>query len=240
MIEIKVLASGSRGNCTALRSGSTTILLDAGIMYSTIREALDFKNPAAALITHEHGDHARLSTIRELLNRGVDLFMTAGTAEALNLTKHHRLHLISHGRTYLINNKFEFFSPNIVHDAAEPVGFEIIDHNDDRVHSDDYLSYVTDTGELPSRYDEQLSKLIIEANHSEGALQASNISANLKRRIWENHLSIEQVERFFRESYLPALREVHLIHVSKRHGDAAQFQRRVQAILPKVEVKAAW
>lgn len=232
MIEIKVLASGSRGNCTALRSGSTTILLDAGILFSTIREALDFKNPAAALITHEHGDHARPSTIRELLRRGVDVYMTGGTAEALNLPEHHRLHIFS------ANSSFQAADVTVkafetVHDAAEPSGFMVSD-------GVDTIGYITDTGALEAFPDLALTKLIIEANHSEGALQASNISVNLKRRIWENHLSIEQVERFFRESELPALCEVHLIHVSKRHGDAAQFQRRIQAIVPEVEVKAAW
>ena len=233
MIEIKVLASGSRGNCTALRSGSTTILLDAGIMFSTIREALDFKNPAAALITHEHGDHARLSTIRELLNRGVDLFMTAGTAEALHLANHHRLHIFSANNMFSAAG-FTCGSIPTAHDAADPVAYLVMDSSGDTV------TYFTDSGAIPLNSGNVRTKLIIEANHGEGALQASNISANLKRRIWDNHLSIEQVERFFRESELPSLKEVHLIHVSKRHGDAAQFQRRVQAILPKVEVKAAW
>ncbi len=233
MIEIKVLASGSRGNCTALRSGSTTILLDAGIMFSTIREALDFKNPAAALITHEHGDHARLSTIRELLKRGVDVYMTAGTAEALNLPQHHRLHLISTGEIFQVADFKAATTFQIKHDAAEPVGFFIFD-------GDDFLIYLTDIGVLPTFDKPTLTHLIIEANHSEERLRASNISANLKVRIWENHLSIEQVERFFRESELPSLKEVHVIHVSKRHGDAAEFQRRIQAIVPEVEVKAAW
>lgn len=234
MIEIKVLASGSRGNCTALRSGSTTILLDAGIMYSTIREALDFKNPAAALITHEHGDHARRTTVFELFNRGVDVYLTAGTAEALGLPKHHRIHRIDY-EPFRIGLNWLVKASRVQHDAAEPVAFNLID-------GAEKVWYLTDLGDLPPiNYDTPLGlKLIIEANHSEGALQGSNISAKLKRRIWENHLSIEQVERFFRESELPSLKEVHVIHVSKRHGDAAEFQRRIQAIVPEVEVKAAW
>lgn len=233
MIEIKVLASGSRGNCTALRSGSTTILLDAGIMYSTIREALDFKNPLAALITHEHGDHARPSTIRELLKRGVEVYMTGGTAEALELAKHHRLHIVEPNVEFRAGGLWAC-AKSVRHDAAEPVKFELADGRDD------YVLYLTDTGELHSWRDGLATKIIIEANHSASLLLRSNISLNLKRRILENHLSIEQVERFFRGSELPWLREVHLIHVSKRHGDAAEFRRRIAAVLPEVEVKAAW
>ena len=55
---------------------------------------------------------------------------------------------------------------------------------------------------------------------------ASDIDDYQKRRILENHLSAEQAITFLREH---AAAEVHLIHISKRHGDSEEFAARAIA-----------
>lgn len=221
MIDIKVIASGSSGNCTALNCGKVTILLDAGIGFDRIQRALNFRNPTAALITHEHGDHAKPSTIAELLKRGVDVYMTKGTAEALKLDNSHRLHLIESGTRYELD-EFKFYATPTIHDAAEPVMYSIGNAKFN-------VRYIVDSGKIPLKF-ALTDYLLIETNYLSSNLQDASIDQTQKDRISKNHLSVEKVlEWLKRNIFLERLKEVHLIHISKRHGDGEIFRQMVQA-----------
>ena len=211
-MKIEVLTSGSSGNVTALEVGGELTLLDCGKPTSWTLERLNYKLPRAVLVTHEHGDHAKAVT--SWLKRGVDVYATAGTIEALELKRRHHLHKISAGVGFKVGDVRVEAIPAI-HDAAEPVNF-ILSGDGDR------LLYATDTGALP-RISDGLTKILIEANFSEPVLLASDIDDYQKRRVLENHLSAEQAIKFLRGH---AAAEVHLIHISKRHGDGEEFKTR--------------
>ncbi|MBQ7705400.1 MAG: hypothetical protein IJT73_08255 [Selenomonadaceae bacterium] len=233
MIDLNIIASGSKGNCTAATSGTVTILLDAGIAFDRIQRALDFKNPTACFITHEHGDHANKATIAELLKRGTDIYMTAGTANALKLETSHRLHLIESKKLYELDDSIpiRFYATPTVHDAAEPVSFHFN-------WNFETLVYIVDTGYLPP-FDTVRNYLLIEANHSTADLLNANIDDSQKQRILQNHLSIEKVVKYIEDNNQGNLAEVHLIHISKRHGDGEQFRQAVQAVVgDKIKVLA--
>ena len=235
MVNVNVLASGSKGNCTALIFGKVTILLDAGIGFDRLQQALNFENPAACLITHEHGDHVNKNTLNELLTRGVEVYMTKGTANALQLEPSHRLKIIESKIAYDLDNKNHiwFYATPSVHDAAEPVYFTI--H-----FSTETVSYITDTNYLPT-FDTLPRYLIIEANHSTADLINAPIDQRQKQRILNNHLAIEKVLPYIETNLSNQLTEVHLIHISKRHGDAEKFKQMVQAVVSdKVKAFAHW
>lgn len=224
---INVIASGSKGNCTAVTFGKVTILLDAGIGFDRIQRALNFKNPTAVFITHEHGDHAKLSTIQELLKRGVDVYMTKGTAEALKLKSSHRLHLIEVGvryqmEDYINKSRYKFYATRTIHDAAEPVMYSFWDcHN--------VVRYIVDSGEIPLQI-MPADYLLIEANFLETELQNADIDSTQKERIFKNHLSAEKVLKWLKKDLIITKpREIHLLHISKRHGNGEIFRQMVQA-----------
>ena len=224
MIDVKVIASGSSGNCTILTSGSTTLLLDAGIKFGTIQQALNFNNPTAVLITHEHSDHANKPAIREFLKRGVEILMTRGTAKALELEPRHNLYICSESVGAVIGGCF-VTCKLVQHDTDEPVSFTVCD-------GDDELAYITDTGwlELEPR---TMTKLLVETNHDADVLLNSQINKRLKERIAKNHLSISQVVGELKEVELPRLKEIWLMHISRRHGDGEKFKRQVEAVVPE-------
>lgn len=53
---VKILASGSNGNCYLVDDGTTTILLDAGIPIKQIQRGSKFRlsKVSSCLVTHEH------------------------------------------------------------------------------------------------------------------------------------------------------------------------------------------
>ena len=249
-MKVKVIASGSNGNCTAVTCDKNIILLDAGIGFKRLQRALNFENPSACFITHEHHDHADKNTIAEFLKRGVKVYMTAGTAQALHLAAHHNLIFLQHDSSggYVeeivlaaegltkgnidwadVNSWFYgkgilVFANPVTHDAAEPVSFDI-------VHSGQQLKYLVDSGTAPTDEITQAEILIIETNHSEADLNSAKLDDFQKQRILHNHLSIEKAAAFIESCEKEFLEEVHLIHISRRHGNAERFQQIIQDVV---------
>lgn len=211
-MRLEVLATGSTGNCTAVR-GDGLFLIDCGKQATWLVQRLNYELPDAILLTHEHGDHSRAVT--NFLKRGVDIYATQGTIHILGLRRHN-LHVVKVGDTFKISGVEVEVLPSI-HDAAEPVNFILSDEVD-------RVLYVTDTGRAPD-VGGTFTKIFIEANHSDEMLRAANIDANQRLRISKTHLSIEQAREFLRAH---PCGEIHLLHTSTRHGDINDFTRQIQ------------
>lgn len=219
-MKIKVIASGSKGNCTALIFDEAIILLDAGIGFKQMQKALEYRTPAAALITHEHGDHAKCDTLEKLIRYGLDVHMTAGTAAALQFDEIHRIHTIKAGAFFEVEN-LRVLPVKAYHDAREPVNF-IISGEGERIW------YITDTGIYNPLFEmtPPPTKILIEANYNERKLAlTTEIDAAQRKRIFANHSSFQNARDFLRHINHSALTEIHLIHISKRFGDKVTFRQ---------------
>lgn len=214
-MHVEILASGSKGNVTAVWTEQTFFLLDCGKPLRWTLARLNNKLPDAILLTHEHQDHAYAA--KNFLTRGVDVYMTEGTAQALQLEPRHNLHVIRKRQKFKVAD-VEVTVIGSIHDAAEPVNF-ILQDTDDRV------LFVTDTGGIPDGIRGDFTKIFIEANYSIPTLMSAELHPAAKFRIAHNHLSVESAEIFLTK-YPKA--EVSLIHVSPRHGDEEEFYRRIR------------
>lgn len=207
-----ILASGSRGNCYEFSDGTATIQIECGLSVPTTLARLRYRLPDAILVTHEHCDHARYA--KNFLERGVEMYMTAGTAQRLKL-KRHNLHVIKAGETFDVCGH-KVTAIEVKHDAQEPVNFIV----------DDTL-FLTDLGEIPN-VSGNFRRVLIEANYDIASLLGADIPDRQKRRVRENHLSIKQTCDFLKTLDEPD--EVRLIHISKRHGDGQKFVERVKSV----------
>ena len=71
-LEVHVLASGSKGNCTVIKKGNSVILHDVGISCRRIVNGLkelhiDMAQVEGIFISHEHSDH--IAGLQQLLKR---------------------------------------------------------------------------------------------------------------------------------------------------------------------------
>lgn len=238
MFDIKIVGSGSDGNCTIIKNADTTVVIDCGLAFKNIYKELDFENPDAVLITHEHCDHANPSAINQFLRRGVDVYMSEGTGSALNLDTHPHLHdnLCACLDTFKVGS-FVVFTAPVYHDAVEPLAFRLWDRRDSQK-----LSYTTDTGALnKGALDAHI--VMVECNHSLAKLEASDLFPSRKLRIRANHMSIEKLAWYLKTWISTAvkcrLQEIWLLHVSKKHGCHALFKKTIKEIVPKVKVYVA-
>ncbi len=120
---IKVIASGSSGNATLISDGETSLLLDAGISIKALERGSGFtlSRVSACLVTHEHQDHSRAS--KDLAKRGIDIYASAGTLQAINADGH-RYKTVTPLKSFSVGS-FEILGYDVKHDAAEPLGYLI-------------------------------------------------------------------------------------------------------------------
>lgn len=234
MIDIEVLATGSKGNCYLLTSGTARILLDCGLPYKKTLELLNFELPSAVLVTHEHQDHAK--AVADFIKHGADVYLTPGTERACTFDSkfaYRIMPIFKNGKFFLRNGEDGIGVVPFAcqHDAAEPVNFAIDDDEDN-------ILYVTDTGNVDIEScplfggrRTKFTKILIETNYSEDVLREALIEKPQKKRIAENHLSAEKALKFLEEIDLSECKEIYLIHISERHGDGELFKSQVQKVV---------
>lgn len=211
-MELIVINTGSSGNCYAVAVEGKYLLLDCGVPYARIAQALQFKmsSVVGCLLSHEHGDHAIAS--KELIKRGIKVYTSLGTS------------LVIQGG--IVVRKFEPFKAgpftitafDVPHDAAEPFGF-LISHSDFGI-----LCFITDA--MYCKYNfPGVKHLLVEANYSRELLR--NDPEFLQRRIATSHMSIETCCEFI-EVNKKDLQTIILIHLSDRNSDAEEYKSRIQ------------
>ena len=218
MIEIINLASGSRGNCTLVKSKDSCILIDAGISPSEIKKRLPVstENISAVFVTHEHIDHVRglAGFCKEF---DVPAFIHNKVVCALGERAELPPELIAEFGDF----PFEFrdlsvTSFRIPHDTVYPVGFTFSD-------GEFTSGVVTDLGRVTDGVINNLSPcdtLLLESNHDVHMLLAGKYPPHLKRRIMSNlgHLSNEDCADLIVRLAGKKLRRVMLGHLSENNN----------------------
>ncbi|MGJ9460316.1 MBL fold metallo-hydrolase [Oceanobacillus sp. CF4.6] len=229
MIEIKTLASGSKGNCYHVTDGSSPLILECGIPFKSIRKALDFKtsNLAGCLVTHEHKDHC--SGLNDALKAGIDCYMSPGTAEAIGVN-HHRVKKVETKKQFQIGS-WTILPFDVEHDVSEPFGFLLVNKEGEK------LLFATDTYYIRYKF-KGLTHLLIECNYSMDILNenidSGRVHRGMKKRLVKSHFSLENVKEFLKANDLSKVQEVHLLHLSDSNSDEEQFKREIQEITGKV------
>jgi len=218
LIDVKVLASSSKGNCYLIDDGKTRLLLDAGVKLSKIQQAVGFDvgSISGALITHNHNDHSLC--VDELIKRGVNVYGNADVASMNDGVNH-----IPEGRKVGIGT-FDVIAKGMEHDI--PCSCFYLRS----LATGDILLYITDTKSVHYKFHD-VTQLIIEANYDHRLLLANAYKpSSLKHRIINSHLSIEQATECVREMDQRKLKEVYLCHLSDEDSDADMFRREIEKV----------
>jgi len=177
------LGSGSAGNCLAISSGNTTVLLDCGFsVRETVtrlaRLGLEPEQLSGILITHEHDDHVG-GALRLASRFQLPIFTTHGTLQALGkIPDSITTHIIDSHSPFAIGN-LEIEPYPVPHDAREPVQY-VVSNGAQR------LGVLTDAGASTPHIEATLSfcdALVLECNHDLDLLLSSSYPSSLKQRI---------------------------------------------------------
>lgn len=212
----QVLGSGSNGNCYLLKDSNNKILiLECGVNIKMLKKALnyDFSNVVGCLVTHEHKDHSKY--VNDLIMMGIDVYMTQGTVEALQIADSYRLHIIKSEKMFILGS-IKILPFEVKHDAKEPVGF-LIYHNECGK-----ILFATDTYYIEYKFKE-LNHILCECNYGEKKLldnlKFDRISKYLYLRIMKSHFSFENFKDFLNENDLKEVNTIVLLHSSELNSD---------------------
>jgi phosphoribosyl 1,2-cyclic phosphodiesterase len=223
-MNLKVIGTGSTGNAYILSNGDEALLIECGVNINDIKKALnhDYSKVVGCIVSHEHGDHYK--SIQSVLDLGINVYTTAGTfSSVLFPSKGHRKKVIHTKQSFIIGN-FKIMPFDVMHDAAEPVGF-LIEHTDcGRV------LFLTDTYYCKYTFP-GLNNIIIEANYSKEIIDrkfgADSGKEFLRNRILKSHFSLENCKDMLAANDLSKVNNIVLIHLSDSNSDEKQFVKEI-------------
>ncbi|MCK9160265.1 MAG: MBL fold metallo-hydrolase [Bacteroidaceae bacterium] len=218
-MDIKVIASGSSGNCYKVSDGSTTLLLDAGIPFKEIQKGVEWKMTAVdgCIITHRHGDHSK--SIPELLRRGFDVYSNNDVCSLFPLVQK-----VYPMKKFVVKT-FEITPFPCTHDV-ECYGYLL--HS---TVTDERLLYFTDTAYVKYQFS-NIDYIMAEANYSFDVMAENSKSGqlpwNVSNRVLSTHMSIDNLIRFLQSNIMHKVNEIYLLHLSDANSNAEEFKLRVQ------------
>ncbi len=235
-MNIKVLASGSDGNCYRISDGQTSVLLDAGISIQQIRRGCDFDLAAISgcLVTHCHGDHTK--GVKALLGAAVSVYMPEDEIEATKtlagLQKHHRLHPLEKnetGYTPFDLGTFRIFPFRTEHDTPEPVGYLLYS----RITAEKLL-YFTDSYYIKARFS-GVTHIIGECNYDSDTmwskLDAKETQAFRAKRLFVSHMSLDTFCDFLSAiEHREKLKQIYICHMSDDHGNSEKIKETIERL----------
>ncbi len=238
-LQVAVLSSGSRGNCTYVGDGQSGVLIDCGISTKRILARLEDVGLASApidavLVTHEHSDHAGSSRVlckrlEKLQARAVPFHMTEGTRAALRETmvpEHYAP--ITAGEPFRVGELL--IDPfRVPHDVEDPVAYRV-------GLGGRWVGVVTDLGRPTTLVADKLRTLsiaVLEFNHDIEMLLDGPYAWPVKQRIRSSHghLSNDQAAELLRESAGEELEHLVLAHLSEENNQPGKaLQQAAQAL----------
>lgn len=238
------LSSGSCGNASLLSCGETMIMIDAGLGIRTLKKsfkelAIDPKQLAAILVTHDHADH-----IRGLESFAVDFSVPVYASPLVYKALHHATYL--HGGLMnhlalmeleqpLTLGAMEITSFEVPHDATQNVGYRITGPRG-------CFTLMTDVGEVTADVEAAIkgaNYLVIESDYDEEMLRTGPYPMMLKERILggNGHLSNREAACTVARNYHPDLRFLALCHLSGQNNNPSVARESMSNALLEIGVQ---
>ena len=210
MARLKVLGSGSSGNCYLLECKDESLILEAGFNYRRIKEFIgfDLSRISGVLATHEHDDHAK--GLEGCYVYGMDVYTSKGTFSLVDADK-----ILRDSQVKKIGG-FKVYPFAVHHDANEPLNF-LIHHKEIGT-----LLFVTDTCYIEQTFD-GLNHIIIEANYSK-----EFINCSYSDRVIREHMSLETAIETLQANDLSNVKTITLCHLSDKNSNEKVFIEKVE------------
>lgn len=237
------LCSGSSGNSTYVGTSSACLLIDCGLNGRQLVRALNAYDidPAkldAILLTHEHVDHC--SGVGVAMRRyDIPLYLTEKTylavRSSLGKIDESHIHLIMPGKPFAVRDT-EILPFSTPHDAADPVGFRVIDRSGD-------IGVCTDLGYFSRDVRTALRGcriVFLEANYDVEMLETGPYPRFLKQRIAGRQGHLSNVDAGEAAAWLVryGAEAVSLSHLSENNNRPGRAMVTVREALLKYGIRA--
>lgn len=204
-MKLKVLGSGSSGNCYILESDTEALIIEAGLPFREVKKALDFnvRKIVGVICSHRHKDHS--GYISEYEKASIPVFKPYDGMKDMNLKG---------------GAGFKIQAFDLVHDVP-CYGF-YISHPDIG-----NLIYASDTEYIRWRFS-KVNHILVESNYSKDLV--SDIPEK-RRHVLTGHMEIDTTCEFLKANNSPSLKNVILLHLSSESADAESFKAKAEKVV---------
>ena len=203
---LRVVGTGSSGNCYLLTCGNETLVIECGKRFMDAKIALNFniRSIVGAISTHCHGDHYGKAS--EYVLTGIPVW-TPWKDENLRQSKWF-------GGFHVQSFESQHNVPCVGYLIKHDCGLKML--------------YASDTSYVRYIF-KGLTAMLLEANYSEKYVNRDEAKY---RHVVEGHLSIETATECIKANMNDKLKNVILCHLSAGNSDPVEFKKTVQAIVP--------
>ncbi len=217
-MEVTVLASGSKGNSTLVKTKDNLFLVDVGMnmkyLDAKLREVeVLLKDINYIIITHTHSDH--INALPTLIKKyHPTVIVTKKMLKDLTVLKEYDKVIFLEDDLEINNLKIESIPTS--HDAIDSRGYIITEENSSVV-------IITDTGYLNKKYFDKLCNknlYIFESNHDIEMLLHGKYPKWLKQRVLSDvgHLSNQSASYYLSKLIGPNTQKIILAHLSEENN----------------------
>ena len=240
---LKSLGSSSTGNCFVMQfdlgdgQKPFSLMVECGFPYQTIvRKCTQYRiaisELGGVLITHSHKDHG--ASACDLARRGLQVYATEGTLEALGLKG--TGWPMPYGKPVTIADGVKALAFRVNHDAPDPAGFIIKTKKETVIFAIDSHEWVDDVTAIAPDY------LFIEANYDQSLMAQEQFSLQrratvndmqrfkVNERIKRSHMSIERCLAQITKMRKERLKAIFLTHLSDRMSAPSVWKLQATAI----------
>ena len=248
-LKVCVLRSSSRGNCTAIWTPGSAILIDcAGIALKEIEKdlgdiGLDPSRINGIVITHGHEDHVCINTFKIAARYRIPIYIHYTTYQVITgryCVKGYQSKIRHHTEDPFVVSELKITPFTTFHSGGyvgTPFGFRIEYEHEESCRK---IGFLTDTSKVTDSMVRMLHDckcLIIECNHD--ADLAWEKSPN--QSTWKEHLDNEAAARALIKikngsADRGALKHVFLAHISERHNRSTTLISRISEGMHKENI----
>ncbi len=219
-MNLKCLGSSSSGNCYILSNEEEILILEAGVKFSAVKEALNFdlSKVKAVVCSHLHGDHSKY--VRDFIYSGIPVLADESVFSHYSLP-------VSVIAKHQYEYKFGGFSvkPFSVEHDVPTYGF-LLHHKEMGK-----TVFITDTGVVDYTFS-NLNNIIVEANFSDEIIEKNVMNGIIhpvhEKRVKMSHLSIEKCMQWLKCIDLSFVNNIVLAHLSSQNSDSGLFKTKVE------------
>lgn len=217
-MELRIVGTGSAGNCYILHSKNEALIIDCGMPFKDIKASLnyDLSNVVGCLVDHSHFDHSK--AMPELLKAGIKCYSSSQTHRQLVTNYYSCAVNIENEVAFNVGN-FTVLPFDVKHDVQN---FGFLIHHEDCGN----VLFLTDLAYCEYTFP-NLNQIIIEANYCPQKLENSSYMAFLQDRVIKSHMSIEQTKATLKANDLSEVNNIVLIHLSNSNADGERFRNEV-------------
>ena len=215
MLKLKVLATGSKGNCYLLSTENETLILDCGIPIMEIKKGLDFdlSKVVGVLCTHGHADHNK--ALDDFRNIGIHIMAPFEIGDV--------------NRSHCKMGGFDITSFDLPHDGVWNSGFLI------KVDGEKFL-YSTDFEYIKYSFKKmRIQHLLIECNYQNEYIE--KVASN-REHVLRGHAELNTTLGVVKDN-ADSLKNVILCHISHGNGNPCEMVEEAKKCVKNANVDFA-